>query len=258
MRCSWGRRAGELYACFQANRGRGCECCGWTFSDDHTLLQDLGSAGPCNGHGNVAGSWSTPLHFHACRVLQCPEEAATTNGPVVVVLVGVRGQYGGDRTAAYIDTVGIGDLVRVVRVLPSTIGLEGDDGAITLVGATLDDDGHMCRAIQVAGLKGIDEFERAAAGRTIGLASVENVPCPLFDGEAGGQPLDKDRSIDADDIVDQKVFAKHGQVGLLDDVGVVDGEQNVGIAADEALSRQGRTRREKSEKEGQEMAHSAN
>ncbi len=82
------------------------------------------------------------------------------------------------------------------------------------------------------------------------MAAVINVPCPLFDGEARGQSFDKDHSINTDYIVDQEVFAKHGQVGLLDDVGVVDGEQYVRIASDEALSRQGKTRREKSEKEG--------
>ena len=77
-------------------------------------------------------------------------------------------------------------------------------------------------------------------------------------GEARGQTLNRDaEQVHVDDVVVQKACSERGEIAFLDDVGVIDGEEDIGITTESGLGVEGRKDGGQGPEQGEKMAHSS-
>ena len=77
-------------------------------------------------------------------------------------------------------------------------------------------------------------------------------------GEARGQTLNRNtEDVHIDDVVVQKACSERGEIAFLNDVGVIDGEEDIGITTESGLGVEGGKDRVQGPEEGENMAHSS-
>ena len=119
---SGGGEAGELNTGFQADGRRGAEVRGGCLTDVDAFLKDLRAIGAAHRDGDAALTGGTPFHFDGGRVLECPQERAALDAPVVGVEVGIWSLHRGDGAAAHrrADGVQAEDGAVPIRILHRT------------------------------------------------------------------------------------------------------------------------------------------
>jgi len=114
-------------------------------------------------------------------------------------------------------------------------------------------------AEELSRLEGVHKFETAATGRSVSLAGVEYLAGTLFKVKTWREAFDRDKGVNADEVVVEQVLCEGWEFCFLDDIMVIYGEEYIWVA--DAIGALRKRRSGDSEQDNEErcdLVHSSN